>query len=227
MDQIIHLVLETPGAKSYDILKKATKEDSPLPQFYLPELSSTSKSNKNTWSLRNNCSDGSIFLNNPLQSAEVFMLLTHQISLAEQLEAFVRFQQSKDQILIGRFLLFIHSPILLKEIDSFYDWTDGVVHFTDAILFIGRNNENASAIKILQQRYSSMRYPLENFILSKKNNPWSRILDPTPRRLSHIFDGIELLEPEDYPENDRYLKKLPTGERERPIPLIFKNSVFN
>jgi len=66
-----------------------------------------------------------------------------------------------------------------------------------------------------------MRYPLENIILAKRNNSWSRILDPFPRRISHIFDDIELLDEEDYPENDRYLKKLPSGEHERSIPLIF------
>jgi hypothetical protein len=72
-----------------------------------------------------------------------------------------------------------------------------------------------------------MRYPLENIILAKRNNSWSRILDPSPRRISHIFDDIELLDEEDYPENDRYLKKLPSGERERSIPLIFANEENN
>lgn len=222
MNQILHLVLETPGAKAYDILKEATKEDSPLPQFYFPNPSPSCKSKEHTWSLGDNGCDQPLSFNDPLHSPEVFIILSHQISLADQLEAFVRFQQTNEQIIMGRILLFIHSPILLEGIDSFQDWVDAVVHFTDAMLFTDRTNENASAIKTLQQRYTTLRYPLENYILSKKNNPWSRILDPTPRRLSHIFDGIELLEPEDYPENDRYLKKLPSGERERTIPLIFK-----
>jgi hypothetical protein len=222
MNQILHLVLETPGAKAYDILQEATMEDRPLPQFYFPNLSPSCKSEEHTWSLGDNGCDQPLSFNDPLGSPEVFIILSHHISLAHQLEAFVRFQQTNEQIIMGRILLFIHSPVLLEGIDSFQDWVDAVVHFTDAMLFTDRTNENASAIKTLQQRYTTLRYPLENYILSKKNNPWSRILDPTPRRLSHIFDEIELLEPEDYPENDRYLKKLPTGERERTIPLIFK-----
>ena len=129
--------------------------------------------------------------------------------------------QNNDILSIGRFILFIYSPILLAPPKSFTDWLDGTTHFTDVILFTNRSNDNSAGIKELKDRYKSMCYPLESFILSKKNNPWSRILDPSPRRISHVFDDPQLLDSEDFPENDRYLARLPSGERERQIPLIF------
>jgi len=227
MNKILHLVMETPGANASGILLEATQQDSPLPEFYLPNSSTNDNLNTNSWCLVNEGTEDCLEFNQPPSSPEVFMFLSHEISMADQLEAILRFQKSNDQITMGRILLFIHAPILLEEINSFQEWLDAVVHFSDAILFVDRTNKNASAIKTLQERYASMRYPLENYILSTRNNSWSRILDPSPRRISHIFDDIELLDPEDYPENDRYLKKLPSGERERSIPLIFANEENN
>jgi hypothetical protein len=215
--------METPGANASAILLEATKEDSPSPNFYYSNSPPNETLNKNTWSLSNEGTQDCLEFKQPLSSPEIFMFLSHEITMADQLEAILRFQKSNDQITMGRILLFIHAPVLLEEITSFQEWLDAVVHFSDAILFVDRANENASAIKTLQERYTSMRYPLENYILAKRNNPWSRILDPSPRRISHIFDDIELLDEDDYPENDRYLKKLPSGERERSIPLIFAN----
>ena len=217
--------METPGANASGILLEATQEDSPSPEFYFSNSSTNYDLNVNTWSLSKEGTQDCLEFNQPLSSPEIFMYLTHEMAMADQLEAILRFQKSNDQITMGRILLFIHAPILLEEITFFQEWLDAVVHFSDAILFVDRTNENASAIKTLQERYTSMRYPLENYILAKRNNPWSRILDASPRRISHIFDDLELLEPEDYPENDRYLKKLPSGERERSIPLIFKKSI--
>jgi len=213
--------METPRANASGILLEATQEDSPSPEFYFPNSPPEESLNKLTWSLGKKGAEDYLEFNQPLNSPEIFMFLSHEISMADQLETILRFQKSNDQITMGRILLFIYAPVLLEEITSFQEWLDAVVHFSDAILFIDRTNENASAIKTLQERYTSMRYPLENYILAKRNNPWSRILDPSPRRISHIFDDIELLDEDDYPENDRYLKKLPSGERERSIPLIF------
>ena len=215
--------METPGANAASILLEATQDDSPPPQFYFPNSLSYDGLNRCRWGFNNEGVEDSLEFDKPPNSPEIFIFLSHGISLADQLEAILHFQKSDDQISMGRILLFIHAPILQEKITSFLKWLDAVVHFSDAILFVDRTNKNASAIKTLQERYTSMRYPLENYILSKKSNPWTRILNPSPRRISHVFDETELLEPTDYPENDRYLKKLPSGERERTIPLIFKD----
>jgi hypothetical protein len=123
---------------------------------------------------------------------------------------------------MGRFLLFLNAPLLLDPSTHFLNWLDAAAHFTDSMLFTNRNNENSSAIKAIQDRYLDMRFPMESFILGKKSAAWSRILDPTPRRLSHVFDSPDLLETDELPANDRYLERLSTGERVRKIPEIFK-----
>ena len=49
-------------------------------------------------------------------------------------------------------------------------------------------------------------------------------LDPSPRRISHVFDDPQLLDPEDFPEKDRYLARLPSGER-KTNPINFWNRI--
>ena len=221
METTIHLVMETPGANAYQILSEATQDDEPKPIFIFPK---NQQKNQFSWKI----SDDHTALELPIkdiESSEVFIFLSHSTSLTDQIEATLGTLKNDSNLSIGRFILFLYSPILLSSPKNFYDWLDGVAHFTDVILFTNRSNENSPNIKEIQGRYKSMCYPLENFILSKKNNPWSRILDPSPRRIAHVFDDPELLDPEDSPENDRYLARLPSGERERQIPLIFGSEI--
>ena len=216
----IHLVMETPGSHAYKILSEATQEDQPKPIFIFPE---NQQENQLCWKF----SEDRKLLEIPFQKenlpSELFIFFSHSFSLADQIEAILGTLQNNGSLSIGRLMLFIRSPILLSTTTNFNDWLDGVAHYTDVILFTDRSNDNSACIKEIQDRYKSMCYPLESFILSKKNNPWSRILDPSPRRISHVFDDPQLLDSEDFPENDRYLARLPSGERERKIPLIFSS----
>jgi hypothetical protein len=218
MKTTIHLVMETPGAHAYQILSEATQEDEPKPIFIFPE---NQQENLLSWKFSEDHKVLEIPFHKVNLPNEVFIFFSHSFSLADQIVAILGTLQNNDSLSIGRFIFFIYSPILLAPPKSFTDWLDGTTHFTDVILFTDRSNDNSASVKELQDRYKSMCYPLESFILSKKNNPWSRILDPSPRRISHVFDDPQLLDPEDFPENDRYLARLASGERERQIPLIF------
>ena len=144
--------------------------------------------------------------------------------MADQFEEISLLLEKNSDFSIGKVLFFINSPILLSPPTDFQQWIDACAHFADAMLFIGRNNENAGFIKSYQDRYSTLRYPMESIVLGKKNNPWARILESFPRRITHIFDSPELLDTEDQPEMDRYLVRLPSGHRKHSIPLIFKKS---
>ena len=221
MKTSIHLVIETPGAHAHQILAAATLEDEPKPIFIFPE---NQLDDQSFWKFSEDHKRIELSLNTPDFPNEAFLLLSQSFSLADQIEATLGTLQNNASLSIGRFILFIRSPILISPPQNFHDWLDGVAHYTDVILFTDRSNDNSEGIKGLQDRYKSMCYPLESYILSKKNNPWSRILDTSPRRISHVFDDAQLLDPEDFPENDRYLARLPSGERERQIPLIFKTN---
>ena len=47
------------------------------------------------------------------------------------------------------------------------------------------------------------------------------ILNPTVRRISHIFDSPELLEDQEGPLQDPYLVNLANGKREKVIQIPF------
>ena len=219
---ILHLVLETPGCDSLDILRKGTEDDSPPPHFVLPNEISHPQEGDLRWGFDKEAGSYELSLGDPSKFEEAFFFFSHQIDLADQIEATMQFFEQNETLQMGRFLLFLNAPLLLDTPTHFLNWLDAAAHFTDSMLFCGRNNENSSSIKAIQDRYLDMRFPMESFILGKKSAPWSRILDPTPRRLSHVFDSPDLLETDELPTNDRYLERLSTGERVRKIPEIFK-----
>jgi len=221
--RLLHLILETPGCNSYELLKEATMEDSPLPIFYLPREAEVDGKQERHWKKDENSQIFELSLHGEDQADECFLFLSHKIDLADQIEATIELFNQTDNFSMGRVLFFIHAPLLLEPPEKLIDWIDAGAHFSDAMLFTGRNNENSSCIKTVQDRYYNMRYPMESFILGKKNTPWARILDPTPRRLSHVFDSGELLDSEELPECDRYLEKLPSGIRARIIPNPFSS----
>ncbi len=219
----LHLVLETPGTRALEFLQSATENDSPPPHFLLSSSQDTevSANSVRSWKIENGRFDFEILNQQEISANEVFLFMDHESDLADQIEATLLTLNTNDQLMMGRLLLFVDANILINPSDQFQEWLDGASHFADVMLFVNRSNENASAIQSCQDRYASMRYPMETFILNRKNAPWARILDPSPRRLSHVFDDPELLEPEDLPENDRFLRRLPIGDRERTIPIPF------
>lgn len=221
MSTTIHLVIETPGANSFQILKDATLEDSPTPKFIFPPESPIEPENNLTWKWS---PDRPKVIFPSIESEnlnECFLFISNNLDLSDQFEEISLLLEKNSDFSIGKVLFFINSPILLSPPTDFQQWVDACAHFADAMLFIGRNNENAGFIKSYQDRYSTLRYPMESIVLGKKNNPWARILESFPRRITHIFDSPELLDTEDQPEMDRYLVRLPSGHRKHSIPLIF------
>ena len=217
----IHLVIETPGASSFQILKDATLEDSPTPKFIFPPESALEAENNSTWKWS---TDRPKIIFPSIESEnlnECFLFISNNLDLADQFEEISILLETNSDFSIGKVLFFINSPILLSPPTDFQQWVDACAHFSDAMLFTERNNENAAMIKSYQDRYSTLRYPMESIVLGKKNNPWARILESFPRRISHIFDPQDPLDTEDHMEIDRYLDRLPTGQRKQSIPLIF------
>ena len=213
--------MDTPGANASQILKDATREDILPPIFLFPE---DSHGNPESWKFSDDKKYLEFCIAPSDKSTEIFLLLSNQICLATQIDAILQTMEQRNDLIMGRLILFLYSPILLDPPANFLNWLDGVTHFTDVLLFVSRSNDTSALIKDIQDRYQNMHYPMENYILAQKNNSWSRILDPTPRRISHVFDSPELVEPENLPENDRYLALLPTGERKRTIPLVFSDT---
>ena len=224
MNTTIHLVIETPGATAFQILKDATEDDLTTPKFIFPPESTPVPENNLIWKWS---TDDPKMIFPTIDSEnlnECFLFISNNLDLADQLEEISDELEKNSDFSIGKVLFFIFSPILLSPPTDFQEWIDASAHFADAMLFTERNNENAAMIKSYQDRYSTLRYPMESIVLGKKNNPWARILESFPRRISHIFDPQDLLDTEDHVEIDRYLDRLPTGQRKQSIPLVFKKS---
>ena len=222
MSKYLYLIIETPGCRTLDFLDQAIEKDNLRKSVFLhtddPRLASNEE--YSPWSLTGD-NYFQFSEHSPLEFEESFLLLTNQSCLATQLEAVVVFLSQQPEMEIGRIISFIHCPVLENQPDNFFNWLDGVAHFSDCFCFVDRSNQNGSSLKEVEDRYKTLRYPLETFQLAKKSNRWAQILNPSPRRVSHIFDTPDLLDEEDTVENDPFLKKLPNGIRQRSIPLLF------
>lgn len=219
----LYLVIETPRAGAFDLLQSATSDDDAPPAFYFHASKFNNPEKSATWKFDSEIVRMHFEDAKPQETHEKIIFLSNNLGIADQIEGCLETIRQNDSLVMARVLTFIDSEILHHTPPDFQDWIDAVAHFTDSMLFVHRSNNNASAIQQLIDRYTNMRYPMETFILGKKNNPWTRILDPTPRRLSHVFDPIELLEDEDLPEHDRYLSRLASGEYKQKVPLPFLN----
>ena len=222
MSKYLYVIIETPGCRTLDFLDQAIERDNLRKSVFLhtddPRLSDSK--DYSTWS-RTEDNYFQFSEHSPQEFEESFLLLSNHSCLAAQLEAVVGLLSQQHEIEIGRIISFIHGPLLENQPDNFFNWLDGVAHFSDCFCFVDRSNQNGSYTKEVEDRYKTLRYPLETFQLGKKTNSWAQILNPSPRRVSHIFDTPDLLDEEDTVENDPFLKKLPNGTRERSIPLLF------
>ena len=151
---------------------------------------------------------------------EYFLLFSNKLNLADQIEATLALLRKHTGLELIRIITLLDSNLLVQTINGLKEWLDSCAHFSDALCFTNRSNENSSAIKELTERYISMCYPMETFILSgKKDTQINQALKPVSLRVTHIFDNPELLEPEDTPENDHYLEYQSTGIRKNVIPI--------
>ncbi len=221
MGALLHLVLETPGARSLELLLDATMEDEPEPVFLAPTYHEDDTNDSRVCFWKASDPTDEIFDFKPQPSKENFLFLSYNLDLADQIEEIREKMHGIEDLQVGRILLFIQSALLAEPNQPLIEWLDAAAHFSDVMLFVDRTNGCAAAIKTLQDRYASLRFPMETFVLAKKINPWARILDPTPRRISHVFDAEDLLEREDLHQNDRYLQRLANGDRARSIPNPF------
>ena len=218
MSTLLYPIIESPGARATDYLNQATNNFSEGSIALLPNNHPQTRDLPSTiswkWSENNSFSIPSIDFNNV---DECFLFFATERCLATQMEGLLLLLQDSDSLELGRVISLISGDFLKNYADEYSVWLDGLAHFSDVFCFTQRSNDNSSSLKKLIDRYQTLRYPLECYTLSQKSNPWSRILSTSARRVTHIFDSPDLLEEEDTPENDPFLKRLTNGNRERPM----------
>ena len=225
MPRLLYLVAGTPGSGRLEILQDLLNGETPeSPQSLILSPREEGKEADNCWW----CEDNEINLPEKSLSAEIlnlFLVLDPLQDLADQMEATQNLLAKTDGLDLGRILFVVHCGMLDQASNKLQSWNDACAHFADIALLNRREGISNRTIETFRKRYESMRYPM-TFELIKKNrlpNP-ARVLDPTPRRISHAFDPPENFDLDETPAIDPYLERLPGGERAKPTPIPFEKT---
>ena len=224
MSRLLYLVAGAPGSGRLEILKDLLNGETPeSPQSLTLSPREGGKEADSWW-----WEDNDIKLSEKNLSAEIlnlFLVLDPLKDLADQMEATQNLLAKTDGLDLGRILFVVHCGMLDQASNKLQSWNDACAHFADIALLNRREGISNRTIETFRKRYESMRYPM-TFELIKKNrlpNP-ARVLDPTPRRISHAFDPPENFDLDETPAIDPYLERLPGGERAKPTPIPFEKT---
>ena len=227
---LLYIVIETPDSGAFEFLDISLKDSSEETFFYIPTSKNTEKGsytakNISLWNDKETPSFSLKELSQIKLESESFLFFSPILDISDQFELLIQQIEKEPAFEIGRVISFVNAEELLKGNSILQSWLDATAHFSDALCITNRSNENGKDVGKLLKRYEDMRYPMESYLISKsKKGKIASILNPTPRRISHIFDSPELLEAEDTPWKDPYLSELPNGRREKIIPLPFSRN---
>ena len=218
MNGVIHAVLGTPHSQRRSTLVQASNQSDAKASssFLLPIEMDCMDLPGTHWEWINE----EIKIQNLNEEGidEWFLFFSNKIGIADQVESLKELIDQKEGLEIGRVLTFLNADYLNDTTKELQDWIDACAHFSDAFCISNRTNQNSRGLSSVLERYKNMRYPLETFILAKsKDPPIDQILCPVARRITHIFDPIDMLDPEESPAEDPFLKRQANGKRVKPL----------
>jgi len=221
-DRFLYIILEPPGSGGFEFLVNGLNDFNQGFHFLLPEsaehtIGPDQRKNVTFWSDKE-----SFNLSKNEENTDLFLFFSPFINLSDQFESLLIQTDKPSKIEIGRIISFLDANILPEISPQFQLWLDAVAHFSDVLCISNRSNQNGKAVKMITDRYENMRYPMETYLISQnKKGKLLNILNPTARRITHIFDSPDLLDSEETPLDDPYLKKLANGKREKVVPIPF------
>jgi hypothetical protein len=225
-DRFLYIILESPGSGGFEFLVNALNDFNQgfhflLPESAEPKIDPDQGKNVSFWSDKKS-SNLSFSLSKNEENTDLFLFFSPFINLSDQFESLLNQTDNPSKIEIGRIISFLDANILPEISPQFQLWLDAVAHFSDVLCISNRSNQNGKSVKMIIDRYENMRYPMETFLISQnKKGKILNILNPTARRITHIFDSPDLLDSEETPKDDPYLKKLANGKREKVVPVPF------
>ena len=226
-DRFLYIILESPDSGGFEFLFNGLKDFNDQGfHFLLPESTKNKvypdqKENITFWSDKVS-TNLSFNLNENEENTNLFLFFSPYINLTDQFEYLVDQIDKTAKVQIGRIISFLDANVLPEISPQFQLWLDAAAHFSDVLCISNRTNQNGKAVKMTIDRYENMRYPMEKYLISQnKKGKLLNILSPTARRITHIFDSPDLLDSEETPQNDPYLKKLANGKREKLVPIPF------
>ncbi|HAD21793.1 MAG TPA: hypothetical protein DCF87_06735 [Opitutae bacterium] len=225
-DRFLYIILESPDSGGFEFLVNGLIDFNQGFHFLLPEsaehkIGSDQRKNVTFWSDKDS-SNLSFNLSKNEENTDLFIFFSPFLDLSDQFESLLRQTDKPSKIEIGRIISFLDANILPELSPQFQLWLDAVAHFSDVLCISNRTNQNGKAAKMIIDRYENMRYPMETYLISQnKKGKLLNILNPTARRITHIFDSPDLLDSEEAPQDDPYLKKLANGKRKKVVPIPF------
>jgi len=221
-DRFLYIILESPGSGGFEFLVNGLNDFNQGFHFLLLEsaehtIGPDQRKNVTFWSDKE-----SFNLSKNEENTDLFLFFSPFINISDQFESLLSQTDKPSKIDIGRIISFLDANILPEISPQFQLWLDAVAHFSDVLCISNRSNQNGKAVKMITDRYENMRYPMETYLISQnKKGKLLNILNPTARRITHIFDSPDLLDSEETPLDDPYLKKLANGKREKVVPIPF------
>ncbi|MAK46351.1 MAG: hypothetical protein CMI24_03720 [Opitutae bacterium] len=223
----LYIVLETPQSGAIEYLINGMEDSIDKALFHIPKSQNLKRELKDSnkivfWDDENSSSSSIELVEKTKGLEELFLFFSPFLDLSDQFESVCLDLKNREELLLSRVISFIDADRLENKDQTFQSWIDATAHFSDVLCITNRKNQNGKSVGDLFKRYENMRYPMETYVISStKRGKIANILNPTTRRISHIFDSSELLESQDTPLSDPYLTKLANGNRQKSIPIQF------
>ena len=223
----LYIVLETPQSGAIEYLINGMEDSIDKALFHIPKSQNLKRELKDSnkivfWDDENPSSSSIELIEKTKGLEELFLFFSPFLDLSDQFESVCLDLKNREELLLSRVISFIDADRLENKDQTFQSWIDATAHFSDVLCITNRKNQNGKSVGDLFKRYENMRYPMETYVISStKRGKIANILNPTTRRISHIFDSSELLESQDIPLSDPYLAKLANGNRQKSIPIPF------
>lgn len=133
-----------------------------------------------------------------------------------------------NQCAIARILTVLHCQFLSEQ-PAARAWFDACIHFSDVVLLNRREAAGNKWVKDFEAEFKKACNPTR-FLFIKKGrvaNP-AEVLDPEARRVSLYFEELIPIEDDEFEDEhqpddlkpDRYIERLESGLRAKPIPPI-------
>ena len=223
----LYIVLETPQSGAIEYLINGMEDSIDKALFHIPKSQNLKRELKDSnkivfWDDENPSSSSIELIEKTKGLEELFLFFSPFLDLSDQFESVCLDLKNREELLLSRVISFIDADRLENKDQTLQSWIDATAHFSDVLCITNRKNQNGKSVGDLFKRYENMRYPMETYVISStKRGKIANILNPTTRRISHIFDSSELLESQDTPLSDPYLAKLANGNRQKSIPIPF------
>ena len=223
----LYIVLETPQSGAIEYLINGMEDSIDKALFHIPKSQNLKRELKDSnkivfWDDENPSSSSIELIEKKKGLEELFLFFSPFLDLSDQFESVCLDLKNREELLLSRVISFIDADRLENNDQTFQSWIDATAHFSDVLCITNRKNQNGKSVGDLFKRYENMRYPMETYVISStKRGKITNILNPTTRRISHIFDSSELLESHDTPLSDPYLAKFANGNRQKSIPIPF------